>query len=162
MLARKNSFSSGFTLIEVLVVLVIIGITLGFALISFGDFGASRRMKAEIEHFQQLINVVQEQAILESTTYGINIKTNGYAVLRFKPPAQWEIISSHPLFREKSFSEGVIAHLESPTATIKSLIIIHPSGNISPFKITFQSSKNHDTLILLGEYNGTVRLEQQP
>ena len=41
--------NKGFTLIEVMVVVVIIGITIGFAMLSFGDFGQSRRLLTAAE-----------------------------------------------------------------------------------------------------------------
>ena len=162
MLAKKTRASRGFTLIEILVVLTIIGITLGFALISFGDFGSSRRMTADVEQFKQLITLVQQQAILESTPYGIHIKSNGYAVLRFKPPTHWEVIPSNPLFKEKTFPNGLLAQLDNPTSKIQSMIILHPSGNISPFRLTFQSTKSTKKLMLIGDYNGAIRQETQP
>lgn len=160
--AKKIVASRGFTLIEVLVVLTIIGITLGFALLSFGDFGASRRMTADVEQFKQFIALVQQQSILESTPYGINIKSNGYAVLRFKPPARWEAVPATPLFKGKTFPTGLLVQLDNPTSKIQSMIILHPSGNISPFRLLFQSTKSSKKLILIGEYNGNLRIEGQP
>ncbi len=79
----------GFTLIEILVVLLIIGITMGFALMAFGDFGEKRRIVVAAEQFTNLIKLVQQQAILETSTLGIDVHDNHYDVLRFKPPASW-------------------------------------------------------------------------
>ncbi|MFZ4077785.1 MAG: type II secretion system minor pseudopilin GspH, partial [Legionellaceae bacterium] len=159
--AKKTCLSQGFTLIEILVVLTILGITLGFALVSFGDFGAGRRMTSDVEHIKQVFELVQEQAILESTPYAINIKKTGYAVLRFSPPSQWEAIPTNPWFKGKLFSNGLVAHLESSTK-IKSMIIIHPSGTISPFRLTFESTKTSKKLTLIGQDNGKITMEQSP
>ncbi len=42
---RARADLNGFTLIEILVVIVIVGITLSFALLAFGDFGSERRIR---------------------------------------------------------------------------------------------------------------------
>ena len=53
----------GFTLIEILVVVLIIGITLGFALLAFGDFGRQRQIITAAETFVNYVTLVEQQAL---------------------------------------------------------------------------------------------------
>ncbi len=46
----------GFTLIEILIVLMIIGITLSFAILSFGDFGEGRKVKVLLNTSPIILN----------------------------------------------------------------------------------------------------------
>ena len=73
----------GFTLIEILIVIVIIGITIGFALIAFGDFGEGKRIRFAAEQLINTIKLSQQKAILESSTLGLKVDQSSYRVFKF-------------------------------------------------------------------------------
>src|SRR6478752_6140292 len=85
--------SKGFTLIEMLIVIVIIGITIGFALLSFGDFGASKGILFAAEQLEHTLTLAQQQALLENTTLGLRIDNNSYQILKFDESSNWKPIS---------------------------------------------------------------------
>ena len=76
--------SIGFTLIEILVSMVIVGIILSFVVISYGDFGATRRLIMAQQHFADLIQLAQNRAIIANQTYGINISSTDYCFYQFQ------------------------------------------------------------------------------
>lgn len=156
--------SRGFTLIEILVVLFIIGITLGFALLAFGDFGRERRIIVSAEHFLDYVKFAEQQAILENNTLGILVDPSHYQLLRFQPPNQWKPLSNQAVFRQQYFPSHTIIHLdmENNIANAQNnLIVINTSGDISPFKLHFGSNEHHDVIEVLGMGDGTVVLKRK-
>jgi general secretion pathway protein H len=132
MRTSKPSFTlrltAGFTLIEILVVVVILGITASMAMMAFGDFGKSRSIEAEAERFTHKLRLVRYHAILEALPYKIQISPTSYQIFRFVPPNQWE----------KSNIKTTSIHLLSQK---NQDILIQASGEITPFTLIFGVSK---------------------
>lgn len=151
----------GFTLIEILVVVVIISITLGFAMLAFGDFGANRRAVVTAEQFSSYVKLVQQQAVLETNTLGINISKDGYGTYRFG--RTWELIPTNNFFHWRSFPNNIIVTLKQGSAKNKLKnpdIIITPSWDMNEFAVDFGTPKNHNIITLFGKNNGQIIIQQ--
>lgn len=153
-MARKNN--QGFTLIEMMIVLVIISITVSFAMLSFGDFGGKRRMRVNAEQFVHYVKLAQQQAVLETSTLGIAIDNNQYRLLRFSPLSnKWEPLNKSRL-KPRTFSEKVF--LDSPAIPHKKNspdIIVQASGDITPFKIDLSTTQT-PMLSVIGNQQGEI------
>ena len=150
----------GFTLIEILVVVLIIGITLGFAMLAFGDFGGSRRIQVAAEQFVSYVKLVQQQAILESSTLGIKLNGNSYQALRFQAKANWQPLSHHKIFHVQHFPEQAVTHLitkRNKTGTPE--IVINASGDLTPFKLQIGTAKHANLVTIVGQHNGNISLQ---
>ncbi len=150
----------GFTLIELLVVLVIIGITLTFALLSFGDFGAKRRLVTQSEQLINQIKCVQQQAMLEATPFSIRFATNSYRIFRFKPPQQWVPIQPQPTSAQHIFSAHAIMHFSSQSSPDHTTLLIESSGDMSPFELSVGFKQQPKLVTIIGSANGTLTLTQ--
>lgn len=149
--------NQGFTLLEIMVVLVIVGITFGFALISFGDFGQSRRVLMAADQFVNTVRLAQQQAVLESSTLGISIKDKSYQIYRFNPPASWMPVSDKGIFGRQYFPDNAFLHFTS-AAGLKTRgpeIIINASGDMTPFKLSI-ATKNESLKTLIGRHDGLL------
>lgn len=145
----------GFTLIEILVVVLIVGITLGFALLAFGDFGGSRRITVGAERFANYMRLVQQQAILESSTLGIRLTHEGYQVFRFQMPSSWEVLSKKKIFHLQHFSSNTIISLEKKGKKSNPDIIINSSGDMTPFQLQF-GDRQHTLATVTATHDGQV------
>ncbi|MBN9228609.1 MAG: type II secretion system minor pseudopilin GspH [Legionella steelei] len=156
--APKKS-NQGFTLIEILIVLVIIGITFGFALIAFGDFGESRRVLFSAEQLANTLRLAQQQAILETGTLGLRIDNISYQVLQLNNNAQWKPISEKGVFKMTYFPQGTHITLKTNNATSigTPAIIISASGDMTPFTLNF-GIKQENLGSLIGKRNGELQL----
>jgi general secretion pathway protein H len=87
----------GFTLVELLVVLVILGSLVGLAVLSTGIAGPSRELKNEAERLAGLISLLAEEAVLDNQEYGLYLQPGGYQVLRFdEGTGRWQPQGKQP------------------------------------------------------------------
>lgn len=150
----------GFTLIEIMIVIVIIGITVGFALIAFGDFGEGKRIQFAAEQLVNNMRLAQQQAILETSTLGLRIDSKSYQILQLQG-SQWSPMSSKGIFKTTYFPNNTVitlnSHYRSSIGTPP--IIITASGDMTPFTLSFGSTKETQLVILTGRRNGDLILK---
>ncbi|WP_182349834.1 type II secretion system minor pseudopilin GspH [Legionella resiliens] len=151
--------NQGFTLIEILIVLVIIGITVGFALVAFGDFGESRRILFSAEQLVNTLRLAQQQAILGTSTLGLRIDNNGYQVFQLYNNAQWKPISDKGVFKMTYFPQDTRIILKTSSSTPVGVppIIISASGDMTPFTLNFGSKQDNNLALLIGKRNGELQ-----
>lgn len=143
----------GFTLIEILVVILIISITLGFAMLAFGDFGEKRSIVTAAQQFANYVTLVRQEAILESTTLGIHVNQDGYDAMRFKEPNTWQPMSQH-IFHHKNFPKRTIIHFK--TKTNNPSIIVNASGDMTAFELSFGSARASAMATVMGKSDGYI------
>jgi general secretion pathway protein H len=150
----------GFTLIEILIVLVIIGITIGFALIAFGDFGESKRIRFAAEQLLNTIKLSQQKAILESSTLGIKLDKSSYQVLKFVNNKEWKPISNQGIFKIHYLPSQTVIHLKTNGNSEHNYpdIVLMPSGDMTPFALDFGSIREKSIAQIIGSYDGDLEL----
>lgn len=158
------SKNKGFTLIEILIVIVIIGITLGFAMIAFGDFGGSKRILFSAEQLANNVRLAQQQAILETNTYGLIIDNNSYQILKFQNETNWQSVSEKGIFKTWYFPKNMVITLKTYTKPTRGIppIIINSSGDMTPFTLGFGTNKENTLTVLTGSQNGTLTFTASP
>lgn len=80
----------GFTLIELMVVIVILGSLVGLAVLSMGSSNSSREIRDEAQRLATLIGLMADEAVLDSREYGLLISREGYRVMHYdETDARW-------------------------------------------------------------------------
>jgi general secretion pathway protein H len=79
--ARAQPAAAGFTLIEILVVVLIIGVVAAGMLLAVTLTGRDRPLEREGERLLDLMNYAREQAELQTREYGILFQDDGYEFL---------------------------------------------------------------------------------
>ena len=144
----------GFTLIEILVVLLIVGITVSFTVLMLGDFGENRRIVVAAEQFTNYVKLMQQQAMLEANTLGIRIHQNTYQVLRYTQSNTWTPLSGNTLFRVQLFPKQTVINLDKSLGKAANpAIVITASGEISYFKLTLGTSQHPVLATVFSEHN---------
>ncbi|SHE55344.1 general secretion pathway protein H [Microbulbifer donghaiensis] len=86
--------SRGFTLIEVLVVIVIIATLAGMAVLSLGNSGA-RAWSGEVQRLAALLQLVADRALIDKAHYGVVFESDRYSVVRFDPTVmKWQALDA--------------------------------------------------------------------
>ena len=75
----------GFTLIEMLVVVVIIGILASTVVLGFVGSDREQNLRTEAERLAALIEMARSEAVQRNEEWGVSINANGYRFLVFSP-----------------------------------------------------------------------------
>jgi general secretion pathway protein H len=89
--------TAGFTLVEVLVVVLIIGIMLTFATLSVGDRAAADTLDTEARRIEQLFRLAQEESELKGYEIGFLHTPDDYQFLVVNGEGRWTPIAEGPL-----------------------------------------------------------------
>lgn len=161
---NHHTAQRGFTLIELMIVLVIIGIVSTATLYAFGDFGTSRKAKVAAEQFVSYLKLLEQRAILETSTLGIKINPAGYETYRLENGAQWKRMPRTDFFHEQRFPTKITVLLQSSIQhQIKTPdIMINPSGDMTTFQLYFGTQRTPHLIQLIGQHNGDITLQHTP
>lgn len=154
----------GFTLIEVMVVLVIIGIMINYAVLSFGNNSKADQLETEATRFKSLLEVASEEALLRSSIMGIDILEDGYAFLRLEE-GEWQPTDDN-LFRDRKLPDDMRLTLitgqppgDAEEKRTPEIILLN-SGELTPFDLKITSLASDDYFRLSGGETGEVTLKR--
>jgi general secretion pathway protein H len=143
--------AGGFTLIELMVTLVIMGLLAGLASMSIGG-NAHRQARDEADRLFKLLGYVSDEAAMQGEEYGVLVEDDRYSVLRFDSETEtWaeageRHLAPHPLPGtvriELQLDEPV--RLASGTGSgadegLRPEVLVLSSGEISAFDIAFRA-----------------------
>ncbi len=146
---RRNKLQSGFTFIETMVVLIIVGIIATFAAITLSSFTNSPSLKDTAERFKMRFNAARLQAIIRPANIGILINKNGFQMLQLKRNLKDKGLKWFSLYDDKVSDPNGFAKMTVKTAQNKSdtpQILINPNGLATPFQFTI-SQKDKTKII---------------
>ncbi|MEE9494022.1 MAG: type II secretion system minor pseudopilin GspH [Gammaproteobacteria bacterium] len=149
---------AGFTLLELMVVVVIIGIIMSFATLSIG--GGDRRadeLKQEAQRFMALLELASSEAILRSEQMAIRIGDEEYEYFLLRD-RKWLALQDDEQLRLRTLPTGIKLKLEMEDSPLSILqdddasdeegeedeepqdppqVFLLSSGEVTPFQLTF-------------------------
>ena len=167
-IATKPLSTQGFTLLEIMVVVVIISVLSSFVIVSLQDRNKSIQFTNEAKRLNHVIALAREEAILNSEILGLRFRKNGYTFMQ-RNNAEWKPYNDR-IFGPHEIPQGVefqllINGISTPLPVEKSpktpQIAIWPSGEISPFKLNIKSTIIHSVYTLIGNEFGSIEMTRQ-
>lgn len=171
---------SGFTLLELLVVLVVIGIMVSMAVLSFGVLGRDRQAEDESRRFWAVLRQAREEAELQVEDIGIFVGADSYEYLRLDTRKnEWQLIEGDELFAQRDLPEGLRfrLRLESREVVLKPglpqrgdkdenqkwppQVMVLSSGDVMPFELEIEREGAPSLWRVTALANNDLRVEKR-
>ena len=162
--------SRGFTLLELMVVIVIVGIMFSFLALSISTSSPEESIKKEARRLDQLIQLALEEAVLRGEEYAIVFTPNSYQFARLTGNG-WQLINDDRLLRARTLPNDITFELEiektnlallndsqdKKSEKIEPQIFLLSSGEITPeFTVSLTIFGINQTHHVSGTMNGKV------
>jgi general secretion pathway protein H len=162
-LKPSSVHQGGFTLLELLTVIFIIGIIISFASLSVGQ-NTSRTLQDEGERIYNLLRLASEEAVLEGHELAMELAPHSYRFLTLDGD-EWKPIEDDRLLRAREMEdvievglnlEGVEANLRDEDHPPRILVL--SSGEMTPFELVLKI-EDVQALEIRGDLNGKLNLQ---
>ncbi len=156
----------GFTLLEIMVVLVIIGIFVSLATLSLRGPDRAGFLEEEAHRLNALIGMAAEEAVMQYQEIVLDLKPHSYEFMVLKE-GQRLPFEGDEMFRLRELPEDIELNAIVEGETMQSLfyegektsqILLLSSGEMSPFEITLQL-RDGPAFRLEGSLTGNLALE---
>lgn len=160
----------GFTLLELLVVIFIIGMIMTFAALSVGG-GADKAVEREAKRLTALLRLANEESIMNSRDMVLQLTRTGYAFGFVAPDGQLTPMPDDDMFRPRELpdeiyfkeaeigGESVSLSLEPAKDEDPPKIFILSSGEVIPFVL--QLTRDDGPLYeLAGDFTGKMQYQK--
>ncbi|BCL75629.1 hypothetical protein JHS3_13650 [Jeongeupia sp. HS-3] len=130
----------GFTLVEILVALAIVGLILGLAVVRLGDSDATT-LSRESARLALLLENARDAAINSGRTMAWSSDGHGYQFWLLDDQNAWQAIAADEVLRARELPEGtklVAQTINLRERRIGERIVFEPSGVNAPFHLDLQ------------------------
>ncbi len=178
---RKHN--RGFTLIEILVVLVVIGIFVAFALPQLGTLGTDQSLNKEASKLAALMELASDEATMQGREFGLRFGESNYIFYDLDADTgAWVELTDDDYLRERNLPEGfrfrlwieereiVLGQSARPPATEEPdsgetvvgpppHIALLSSGESTPFELLLEQDFVDQQIILTGDALSAIAIE---
>lgn len=165
----RTTRCAGFTLIELMVVLVVIAVMAGLLVIGIGD-DPGRQLRREISALAAVLNIAADEAVAQGMELGLVIDDEHYHFVRFdRDRRRWQAIQGKPLARHE-FAQPYEVELELDGEKVderlrerlqriarqgekedQPLLLLLSSGETAPFTLTVTHAGSNARVVLRGD-----------
>lgn len=180
-MAHVARAARGFTLMEILVVIVVIGVIVSAATLSINVLGRDREAEEEMRRLWAVLVQAREESELQGIDTGLFISEQGYEFLRFEPREnRWVPIQYDTLFAPRELPEELRFRMwvESRAIVLRPgsrvdredldedkkwppQVLVLSSGDILPFELRVERDAQEALWRLESRPDGDLRLERR-
>jgi general secretion pathway protein H len=173
---RRSRPQRGFTLLELLVVVAIIGLLAQAVTLSMSALGNDRELEQETGRLGSLIDLLNEEALMQSRDYGIMFTETGYRFyvydyqqLKWADPQGDRLLGRYTLPPQLTMAlliDGREVPLEpdfesQDVENAEPQVMLLASGELTPFMIEMARDGIDGRFELTAELNGTVKIAEE-
>lgn len=158
---------AGFTLIEILVVLVVVGLLAAIAVVNLGGGQERRQLENEVRELYLLMQTASEQAVVNNQELGLILTDDGYRFVIYSDKDDDWVAQGERLFSPRTWPGWLVTtpiidndlpRLARSEQVTRPDIVFFSSGEITPFELEF-TIKDRDSSPLKIETSGFDGLE---
>lgn len=169
---RAPGGARGFTLLEILVVVVIIGVLASFAVLSIGSRALEDRLDTEARRLHELLALAADAAVLQGVELGFAQTDEGYAFLALKD-GRWQPLEDGGPLRGRPLGEPLYLQLQIEGRPVRPLaggaeqpelkphVLLLSSGEATEFTLRLRARDFAPHWQLHGDVLGRLRLERK-
>ena len=183
---RVTRRARGFTLIEILVVMMIVAIVASVAVLSLGVVGDDRELRDEARRLASLVEVALDESMLQGREYGIEFTIDAYRFVEFDTLSnRWGEVFGDETLRMRRLPEGAEFDLfiddqrvelefepsrlqtdedrngedDEPTDDADDYtphLLIFSSGDLTPFELHLYRDFDDQRVVIQGDFVGNI------
>jgi len=166
--AKKSRPTQGFTLLEIMIVVVTISILSSYIMLSLQDKDKGIQFKNEAKRLNHIIALAREEAILNSEILGLRFRKNCYGFM-LRKNNEWKAFNDRvfgpheipPGIEFQLLISDVITPLPLDVPPKSPQVTILPSGELSPFELNIKSTIIQSSYTLIGNEFGSIEMRRQ-
>ncbi|MDP3294270.1 MAG: type II secretion system minor pseudopilin GspH [Nevskia sp.] len=180
----------GFTLLELLAVIAIIGVIVTFVSLSIGNRALDDRLEAESKRLEQLLRLAEDEADLKGIAIGLAFTPEGYRFLIADARSKWDDYAQSGIFRSRPLLQPFYAELriegrlipliqpkesksgsdskaadgddkEDEATKLKPQVLMLPGGQMTPFTLDLKAPNYPVYMHIEGNLLGQVTRERR-
>ena len=180
---RPRKHQSGFTLVEIMVVVIIVGVIASAAFLSMGSLRNDRALTDEARRFIALAGVALDEAAMQGREFGLELMTGGYRFVEYDAyTSQWGDVLADDTLRLRNltdelqfelFLEGRPILLDDNPATMEDPdsnesmtgldayaphLLIYSSGDATPFELHIFRNSDDLRVVMRGDALGGIEI----
>lgn len=181
--SARPCHGSGFTLIEVLVVVVIIGIVSAIVVLGLGNLGDDRELQTEARRITSLIEMASDEATLQGRDFGLELLQRGYRFVEHDPlTGRWIEVFGDDLMRPRQLAQDtefelfledrrILLEIDAAdaeqdddsddsglTEDYLPHVLILASGDITPFNLEIIRNTDRTSVALSASASGEIKV----
>lgn len=158
--------TAGFTLIEILVVVVIIGVLSTAFLLSLGG-GRQDQGQDEAQRFAALVRLASQEAMLRSRELAVEFLPQGYRFMQYQEQA-WQPLEDD-ILRPRVIPEGLFFDVQMEGSDVvmsageaqPPRILLFSTGEMTPFEVTVRPEHGDTEYHIRGGPGGKLNVSEQ-